>query len=113
VGCGRFQQQIVVVQFKANTESAGCAKSLDCAHSRPLQPGLALLKLDDTTSLTGISFPPFPSFPILPSLGFRFGECGECGECFWSSPDIESAQSGEGFVTRICERRHECTGMFA
>jgi hypothetical protein len=84
------KQQIVAVQFNLNTESAGCAESLGCAHSRPLQPSLSLLKLDEATSLPGISFPPFPTFPISPSPGSRGGECGECGECFWSSPDADS-----------------------
>ena len=68
---GRLPQQIVTVQFKVNTESAGCDESLDCAHSSPLQPALAFLKLDEATSLTGISFPPFPTFPISPSPGSR------------------------------------------
>jgi hypothetical protein len=50
---------------------------------RLVQSALAFLKLDEATSLTGISFPPFPSFPISPSPGSRGGECRECGECFW------------------------------
>jgi hypothetical protein len=53
------------------------------SRARLVQQALAFLKLDEATSLTGISFPPFPSFPISPSPGSRGGECRECGECFW------------------------------
>src|SRR5262249_41968069 len=93
--------QVVTVDFEVNTDSASCLQSSGCAHSRPLQPGLALLKLDETTLLTGISFPPFPSFPISPSPGSRGGECGEFGECLWRASAKERVL-GDELAVRSC-----------
>src|SRR5215469_5118103 len=90
---GCLQHQVVTVDFEVNTDSASCLQSLGCAHSRPLQP--VFLKLGESSSLTGISFPPFPSFPISPLPGSRSGECGECGECLWRASAKERVLGDE------------------
>ena len=56
------------------------------SRARLVQQALAFLKLDEATSLTGISFPPFPSFPISPSPGSRAGNVGNAGNVFGGDP---------------------------
>ena len=75
---GRFQQQIVTVDFEVNTDSASRPQSLGCAHSRPLQPGVALLALDEITSFTGFG-EIFPLFPLIP----RFAVAGVLSRGMW------------------------------
>jgi hypothetical protein len=49
---------------------------------------LAFLKLDEATSLTGISFPPFPTVPISPPPGSGAGNVGNAGNVF-GGDDLE------------------------
>ena len=58
------------------------------SRARLVQSALAFLKLDEATSLTGISFPPFPTFPISPPPGSGAGNVGNAGNVF-GGDDLE------------------------